>query len=225
MLSKNKFFLCATSAFLCSSFLIASPNRSWENWDDPGVAIAIDTFWNSSPYESKHRELLANLVCEFFSPGDRFLEVGSGTGLVYERLAPKVDNYIGIDISKNMLEIAKKRFPAANFFEGDVFDLPFSENSFDIVCAFEVLCHLGDIQIPIREMFRVASKFVIFTAWTDSKTVTTEERILNSTFIHRSYAHADIIDIIHRAGLKSYSIAAIPLMGGFTAYIVKKEKF
>jgi ubiquinone/menaquinone biosynthesis C-methylase UbiE len=215
--------------FVYSSSLTATTfqtNRFWQNWDDPGVADVIDSYWNNTPSESKHRDLLVYLVSKYITNKDHLLEVGSGTGLVYEKLRRLIDDqhYTGVDVSRNMLEIAKERFPSANFLQADVFHLPFSENSFEVVTAFEVFGHLNEIQTPIREMFRVASRLVIFTVWSSSETITAQEKILNSVFIHRSFAHNDVMDTISKSGIENFSIESIPLRNDLTAYIIKKNQ-
>lgn len=219
-------FLYASLTFQLASHVLATEARYWENWDDPQVAQVIDSYWISNCDEIQHRELLAALMAPFLTPSTCILEVGSGTGLVYEKLLPLMTqkNYTGIDNSSNMLTIAKARFPQARFLKADVFNLPFEEDSFDIVTAFEVFGHLNDIQIPLKEMYRIATKYVIFTVWSSPQTITAEEKILNSTFIHRAYSHQDILEKISKLGAEGIHVDNFIVREGVTAYVIHKTK-
>jgi SAM-dependent methyltransferase len=71
------------------------------------------------------------------------LELGCGTGAVLYGLSA-VGPLAGMDISPNMLDLARARLPGAEFIQGDIssFDL---ERRFDvIVCTYDVLNHLAE---------------------------------------------------------------------------------
>lgn len=83
------------------------------------------------------------------------LEVGVGNKLVYNHLKA-----IGVTVTS--LDINPKLKPD---YIGDIRELPFNNNSFDIICAFEVLEHLpfSDFEKCLRELQRVSSKNVIIS--------------------------------------------------------------
>ena len=85
--------------------------------------------------------------------GARVLEVGCGTGLILERLAPYAAGLAGVDLSPGMLERARSR--GFDVVEGDALSLPFSDASFDLTVSFKVLPHVRDLSGAIREMARV----------------------------------------------------------------------
>ena len=158
--------------------------REWEKWDKPGVAVNIHQYWlkDVSGLEESHRDVLTELVREYVPRSCKsVLEVGSGTGLIYERLVPAViDNscYTGVDISSEMMRIARTSFPQGNFIQGDAFALGFKDGAFDTVFAFEVLGHIPEIRVPIAEMIRVAGRLAMFTVWVSptGKTVNRGEK-------------------------------------------------
>lgn len=202
--------------------------RDWEKWNDEGVTQLIHEFWIQSQYELHHRQVLAQLVKSLYLPRERFLEAGCGSGLVYQQLVPNVmdnQNYTGIDITQNMLDIARRDYPKGSFLKDDLYHLSFADNSFEIVAAFEVLGHIRDIETPIKEMFRVASRLVVFTAWTSPSTVVTEEHIGNSHFIHTSFAPADVLKAIANAATDDYSVTTIPLNEISTAFVISILKY
>ena len=85
--------------------------------------------------------------------GKDVLEVGCGTGLLLERVNRKARSARGIDISPGMLELARARGLAVQ--EGDVTDLPFEDDSFDVVYSFKVLAHVKEIEKALSECVRV----------------------------------------------------------------------
>lgn len=145
------------------------PERSWEVWRNESTAKRIDGYWVTSPDEQKHRRNIADLVAtEMHSPFSTILEVGCGTGLVYEALRDVVGpqmRYRGIDNAETMLKIAIKRYPEIDASIGDAFNLAFGDNEFDLVCAFEVFGHMPDCSKPIAELIRVAKMVAIFSVW------------------------------------------------------------
>lgn len=85
--------------------------------------------------------------------GARCLEIGCGTGLVMSRVAKFASAVEGIDISPGMLEHARRRGLSVR--EGSATQLPFEDESFDVVYSFKVLAHVGDIDQALAEMARV----------------------------------------------------------------------
>lgn len=86
--------------------------------------------------------------------GDRdVLEVGCGTGLILQRVAPHARSARGVDLSPGMLEGARAR--GLDVVEGSATALPFADGSFDLAYSFKVLAHIPDWDACMREMVRV----------------------------------------------------------------------
>jgi SAM-dependent methyltransferase len=88
-----------------------------------------------------------------FARGARVLELGCGTGLILSRLAPVAREAVGIDLSPRMAEHARAR--GLEVHVGNLCDLPFESDRFDLTCSFKVLAHVRDIEDAIREAARV----------------------------------------------------------------------
>lgn len=162
-------------------------NRSWDLWDRPGVVPRIEEVWKH-PLEVSHREILAKLSSDHVKNGDKFLEVGCGSGLMCKALTQCVTvSYTGVDTSKEMLRAARAAFPGVMFQEGDGYKLGFPDRSFDVVAAYNVLQHLPDIVGFIREMIRVSRRMVLFTMIVSAKSAHVEEVILGNRFLHNRY--------------------------------------
>lgn len=178
--------------------------RDWERWDSPDVAETIESYWLGSALERAHRETLAELCAPYLpASGPDVLEVGCGTGLVYEQLVPRLlpnERYTGVDVSETMLAIGRRKFPRARFLAGDGYDLQFADGAFDIVLCFEVLGHLPEVGTLLSELVRVTRKTVIFTIWPAAEgVVEARELVRGESFLHRQYSHAYLCEQIQRA--------------------------
>lgn len=98
-------------------------------------------------------------------PLDFVLDAGTGTGRMLELLAPYIKRGIGIDVSPEMLAIARDRLGSIGAFHcqvrrGDVYRLPFADgeggSGFDAVLFHQVLHFLDDPQAALREAMRVS---------------------------------------------------------------------
>ena len=97
--------------------------------------------------------------------GMRVLDVGCGPATITIDLATVVapGQVVGIEPTEGVLEIARANAAQADavgsvsFQRGDVYQLPFADDSFDVVHAHQVLQHLGDPVAALREMRRVCA--------------------------------------------------------------------
>jgi len=96
---------------------------------------------------------------------EKLLDIGTGTGRMLELLAPRAGRAVGIDVSPEMLSIARDRlvkFPNAQVRLGDLYRLPFSDGKegaadagFDAVLFHQVLHYLDDPGVAVAEAARV----------------------------------------------------------------------
>ncbi|GAI42831.1 unnamed protein product, partial [marine sediment metagenome] len=101
------------------------------------------------------RELFLRLIQP--EPGQSLLDVGCGTGhnlAFFKELGLEV---AGIDASKSMLDIASSKFGAeVGLYHGQAEELPFDNNSFDIVTLITLLEFTSDPTRVLEEAARVA---------------------------------------------------------------------
>lgn len=86
------------------------------------------------------------------------LEAGCGNGFFTYYFA-KLCNVTGLDFSKQMLKLN----PHHKLVQGDVENLPFDDNSFDAAFCSDLLHHLENPKKAIKEMKRVARKYIIIS--------------------------------------------------------------
>jgi SAM-dependent methyltransferase len=93
------------------------------------------------------------------SPIDRVLDLGCGPGFLSVDLGRRCGRLIGVDIDPEMVRLANDRFRKAGLdatvihASGD--DLPFQDQSFDVVVLRFVLQHVPDPAAVLAEAFRV----------------------------------------------------------------------
>ena len=86
------------------------------------------------------------------------LEIASGTGAMSFYLSNLFEKSEGIDLSKSAVDLSKEKYKDKtnlNFHKASAYELPFSNNQFDAVFAFDVLEHIEDIDLCFREIQRV----------------------------------------------------------------------
>lgn len=92
----------------------------------------------------------------------KLLDVGCGPGTInnigtYGRFKKNFEIY-GIDVSKEAVNSAKKRFPAGNFKLGRGEEIPYPAKTFDCVLAKHVLEHVNDPKKILSEIYRVGKE-------------------------------------------------------------------
>lgn len=87
-------------------------------------------------------------------PGRRLLDVASGPGLLTAEAENRGASTVGIDLSRQMVELARRLHPTIDFREADAEALPFPDNTFDaVVCAFG-LGHFPRPEAAVAECVR-----------------------------------------------------------------------
>lgn len=97
--------------------------------------------------------------------GKKILDSGCGTGRLIHRLmveGVQPENLIGLDLSEEMLKIAEDKYPKVRFISGDAENLPFEDDSFDVVIASFLIVHLADLEKAFQEAYRVLKAGGIF---------------------------------------------------------------
>jgi ubiquinone/menaquinone biosynthesis C-methylase UbiE len=85
-----------------------------------------------------------------------FLEAGSGTGYWLDLLHQVTDNLFGLDYSMGMIQQANNEQPAPlKLTRGSAVQLPYSDNTFDLLYSVDAVHHFGDHRAFIAEAFRV----------------------------------------------------------------------
>lgn len=139
---------------------------------------------NYTNYRLEERAgVITSLLDGFIKGGiNSVLDIGTADGIMLNKLAGyfNIKNTVGIDLSEEALRIAN-HMGGIKVSSGDFTDLPFKEETFDLVLASAVLEHVQDTGRALDESYRVLKKKGIlcvtlpnpFYDWINSKLVKT----------------------------------------------------
>ena len=99
------------------------------------------------------RERAADLAA--VGPGDRALDVATGTGDLAIELAGRGAEVVGLDFSEGMLALAREKAPQLRFEQGDALALPFADGEFDAATVGFGARNFADLGRGLVEMARV----------------------------------------------------------------------
>lgn len=83
------------------------------------------------------------------------LDVGCGAGMFCQMVAALGANVSGLDATEPFLSVARERVPQGDFRQGDMEDLPFAEDKFDIVTGFNAFQFAESPLNALRQARRV----------------------------------------------------------------------
>ncbi|WP_240644195.1 class I SAM-dependent methyltransferase [Antribacter gilvus] len=151
--------------------------------DAPSGSHGTDLTKESESYTHGHHESVlrshrrrtaansAAFLLPHLRPDMTLLDVGCGPGTVTVDLAERLSqgSVVGVDASDKVLEAAREHAAEhaaartagqteanVRFEQANAYELPFEDDSFDVVYAHQLLQHLSDPVAALREMKRVA---------------------------------------------------------------------
>jgi SAM-dependent methyltransferase len=89
-------------------------------------------------------------------PGQRVLDVGCGAGAFLLLVAERSGVPHGIDASEALITFARTRLPDADLQIGEMEDLPWEDDTFDLVTGFNSFFFANDMVAALRQAGRVA---------------------------------------------------------------------
>jgi 2-polyprenyl-3-methyl-5-hydroxy-6-metoxy-1,4-benzoquinol methylase len=118
-----------------------------------------DDAYNFEKRKQKARKIIS-ILDDYFSGKLEMLtalDVGCSVGVISNELSKSMGKVIGVDIDRDAIELAKKRYHSHNvdFLVQNSLDLEFSDNSFDIVICNHIYEHVPDPGKLTHEIHRV----------------------------------------------------------------------
>jgi ubiquinone/menaquinone biosynthesis C-methylase UbiE len=154
--------------------LIVSEGRSWEdaNWlvenkKDRHDALVGPSGFISHQYvddRSKARHFYryvfaANIINKVRPEKNlRILDVASGTGYgsnIIEKKTSKNTNCFSTEIDTQAIHYGSKYYGGSEYIQGDVQNLPYSINTFDVILSYETIEHVPNVEEAIGEFRRI----------------------------------------------------------------------
>lgn len=97
-------------------------------------------------------------AARFVPTSRKLLDVGCGDGILIHFIKNRVSEVYGIDNLSPDLQKAKKRGLITKLVNLDKEKLPFNNNTFDVVTCLDVIEHVKDPSIMLKEIYRVLKK-------------------------------------------------------------------
>lgn len=177
--------------------------RNAARWDEIG-----------SLYVSEADVEAAILAAAGTGPFRRLVDLGSGTGRMLTLLGPHAEAAVGLDLSQQMLNLARSRVSEAGLARcelrhGDIFSTRLPGESADLVVVHQVLHYLADPAAAVREAARLVAtggKLVIADFAPHSL------EFLREQHQHRrlGFAEAEMSRWLTEAGLGKVKVTALP---------------
>ena len=120
-------------------------NQLAKNWDTPGVSLGENDL------------KIIEMTKKYLNPSSVVLDYGCATGSIALEIAGMAKEVHGIDISSNMIEIAKSKADERNiknigFARAAIFDESLKEGIFDVILSLSIL-HL--VENPTQVVDRI----------------------------------------------------------------------
>lgn len=199
----------------------AAARRRFDRWAG-SYELDRRSRFNAKP----QAEALAALSLQ---PGDRFLDVGCGTGAAVRTAATIAERAVGADISPEMVGRAREladALPRAEFFVADSERLPFPAGAFTALLCSASFHHYPDPERALAEMARVLAaggRLAIADGTSDRRASRVADRLLrrfDRSHI-RLYRSDELVELAAAAGFTD--IAARGLWDGGYAIVTGRR--
>lgn len=106
------------------------------------------------------KKFYVEYVKQYISKEDKVIDFGCGTGIFTAVTAPMCKEVLGIDIIKTFVSEGKRNLEKANIKNARIKymspnDSDLADNSFDVLILIDVIHHLEDIDLTLKETFRI----------------------------------------------------------------------
>lgn len=91
-----------------------------------------------------------NLLVSYIKEGEKVLDLGCGNGRLFSVLKDRKVHYCGVDLSDKLIDIAKNKYPQADFKVADALNLPFPDDFFDKVYSISVLHNIPSKEFRLQ---------------------------------------------------------------------------
>ena len=141
-------------------------NQLAKNWDTPGVSLGENDL------------KIIGMTRKYLNPNSVVLDYGCATGSIALEIASVAKEVHGIDISPNMIEVAKSKADERNiknigFARAEIFDESLGKESFDVILSLSILHLVEDsaqVIDRINQLLKPGGVFISATPCLGEKT-------------------------------------------------------
>lgn len=197
------------------------------------IADKAEIYWGWSTSAGKKRaNRRAELIISYgrLTSGKQILEAGCGTGIFTERLTKTGAEIRAVDISQDLLNLAKNKITAKNvfFILGDLENLEFAPNTFDAVVGVSILHHIN-LDTALKEIKRVLKNGgkIVFSEPNMlnpqimiQKNIPFLRKLAGDTDYERAFFRWPLFKLLKKAGFKNITIIPFDWLHPFTPILL-----
>jgi len=160
--------------------------------------------YNVQYVEEQNTKIEDSLNSMKFGSNEIVLDLGCGTGFLFQHIAQRVGFLVGIDVSQKVLREAKKRTKNMQnivLVRADADNTPFPDHIFDKVFAVTVLQNMPEPTKTITEIKRVGKPQAIFAV----------------TGLKKKFTQESFVDLLEMAQLKVVTLNTNQRLKGHVA--------
>ena len=195
------------------------------HWD--AIARKRDTWHGMGGWYHRRLEQIYRFL---ISPGQRVLEIGSGTGDLLAAVRP--ENGVGVEFSKKMITRAKQRHPKLEFVQAEAHELSNIKGPFDIIILSDLVNELWDVQGCLEQIKPLCTPRtrLIFNfysrMWELPLYITQFLNLATPTLSQNWLTRYDIANMLHLAGFETIRawqeiLWPLPLGSFFNKFLVR----
>jgi SAM-dependent methyltransferase len=139
-----------------------------QTWENPDLSLYLDPDYQHRDHVRRSQELVVEYVHQALRHSSAtldLLDAGCGNGRFYRALAQagllERLRYRGIDLTEKLVEAARTLHPEGVFEQGSIEELPYENDSFDIVVCQHIVRYLPSYEPALAELLRVARGFAV----------------------------------------------------------------
>ncbi len=164
------------------------------------------------------------------SPGQRVLEVGSGTGDILATVQPA--RGVGIEFSSETIKRSAQRHPELEFIQADAHDLSAVKGKFDAIILSDLINELWDVQQVLEQLKPLCTprtRIIInyySRLWEIPLYITQLLNLATPTLAQNWLNHQDVTNMLHLAGFETIRswqevLWPLPLGGFFNKFLIR----
>lgn len=138
-------------------------------------------FWNNraagydasvqGKYAEAYRKTI-EITRQYLNKESRLLDYGCGTGIVTNQIAPDVGPVTAVDISENMIAIARQKAAELNlsnvtYLDAELTDERVQSGGYDVISTFNLLYFVEDLDGLLRKIYEMLPQGGYFLSVTD----------------------------------------------------------
>ena len=191
------------------------------------IAGVYDKYKRRNAY---YHNKITKLICSTIPAGKSVLEIGCATGDLLNSVSCATG--VGVDISPNMIEIAKKKYPHLKFYVQPAENIRI-DDKFDYIIASNLFDYLADIEPVlenIKKLLNVDGKIIITTVnpvWEPVFRIGERLKLRTPDTIRNFITNKDILNLLElhgfkvmKEGLKVFLPKYIPVLSGIINFII-----